>query len=81
MQSLLKAVVYAFNWEAEANRSLYIQGQPGLHGKFQASHNYTVRLLSQNKQNKKEYHIRDGCLIRSQESLLLSSSATARTMP
>ena len=29
-------------WEAEAGRSLWVQGQPGLHSEFQDSQGYTV---------------------------------------
>lgn len=39
-------VVYAFNLspqEAGAGRSLGVQGQSGLHSKFQATQNYTAR--------------------------------------
>lgn len=36
--------------EAEAGRSLSVQGQPRLHSKFQASQGYVARLLQKEKQ-------------------------------
>jgi hypothetical protein len=44
----------AFNpstWEAETNRSLWIQGHPGLHSIFQGSQDYTVRPCLKKKKN------------------------------
>ena len=48
-------MVYTFNpstWEAEAGRSLWVQGQPGLQSEFQYSWGHTEN-LSLEKQNKK----------------------------
>lgn len=42
----LGVVVYVFNlsiWKAEADRSLKVQGQPGLYNEFLANQGYKVR--------------------------------------
>ena len=40
---------HASTWEAESGRSLWVQGQPGLHSEFQASGGYKVRSCLKNK--------------------------------
>ena len=48
-------VVHAFNpstWEAEAGRSLCVQGQPGLQSQFQASWSYRETLSQKYKKKK-----------------------------
>ena len=50
-------VVHAFNpsiWETEADRSLYIRGQRGLHSEFQDSQTYIISSCLEKNKNKKE---------------------------
>lgn len=39
--------------EAEANRSLWVQGQPNLHSEFQDSKSYRVRICLKRKKKRK----------------------------
>lgn len=43
--------------EAEASRSLQVQGQPGLHREFQDSQGYEEKLYLKKQTNKKELEI------------------------
>jgi hypothetical protein len=50
----LVVMTHTFNsstWEAEANTSLCVQGQPGLQSEFQDNHFYTEKPCFQAKQN------------------------------
>jgi hypothetical protein len=55
--NLIKRKLQSFSpsiWEAEAGRSLWVWGQPGLHSEFQNSQRYIVRLCLQKKKKKKK---------------------------
>lgn len=58
-QNMLGLVVHIFNpstWEARVGRSLWVENQPSVHDKFQASQDHLMRLFLMEKTNKSPQH-------------------------